>query len=151
MNKIILITITYLSLALNGFAQPGNGCYAKIGSNYYLNCKHIITFDGQDVFTIKNSVESEILINFDVFSEKGEKIASVASSKMVAGETELFTLKSTDSDFSFVEKSSKELFVLSKRFIMKKLRSVSYMFGLICICPRDFTFSALQRLPMYHH
>lgn len=140
MNKIILITITYLFLALNGFAQPGNKCSAKIGSNYYINCKHIITFDGQDVFTIKNSDESDILINFEVFSENGTKTATITNSKITTGDIELFTIKSTDTEFSFVEKASNRIICFVKKVHSEETKKCELHVWVDMYMPSGFYF-----------
>lgn len=115
MKNIVLVFILTVLTMLNTIAQNGRGCPAKIGDNYYLNCKHIITFQGQDVFTIKNADESEIKINFEVFNSKGEKVASVENSKLKEGDTECYLIKSTEGEYSFIEKASNRIICYVKK------------------------------------
>jgi len=115
MKLLTILLFMFGFTALNIFAQSGGQCPAKIGDNYYLNCKHIITFKGQDVFTIKTTDESEIKINFDVFNEKGNKVATVEDSKLKEGNAELYIIKSTALEYSFIEKASSRIICYVKK------------------------------------
>ncbi len=115
MKNLYLLVIVLSFNVLTVMAQSGNECPVKIGSSYYLNCKHIISFKDQDVFTVNYANDSEIKINFDVFNDKGEKVASVEDSKLKEGNAEFYTIKSTAVEYSFVEKATSRIVCYVKK------------------------------------
>ncbi len=140
MKKLYLLALVFSFNVLSVQAQSGNECPAKIGDNYYLNCKHIITFKDQDIFTIKNADESEIKINFDVFNEKGEKVAAVEDSKLVEGDPELYIIKSTALEYSFIEKAANRIICYVKKVQNDKTNKCELQIWADMYMPSGFYF-----------
>lgn len=109
MKNLKLVSLILLSVSFHSYAQIDSSCAVKVGSNYYINCKRIISFQGQAVFTIKDVSSNSIHINFDVFSNKGAKLATVQDGKLVEGDNEDYAIKSTDNEFSFIEKRTNRI------------------------------------------
>ena len=115
MKKLTLLILIFLTGTLKSNGQTETVCAVKIGSNYYINCQQIITFKNQPVLTITNSTDNSIKINFDVFSTSGKKVATVKEGKLIEGNKDLYIIKSTDKEFSFIEKSTNRIICFVKK------------------------------------
>lgn len=112
--KSLIVALTIVMIT-NSYGQTDNVCAVKIGKNYYINCKKIISFQNQPVLTITNSQDNSIKINFDVFSTSGTKVATVKEGKLAEGNKDLYIIKLTEKEFSFIEKSTNRIICFVKK------------------------------------
>jgi hypothetical protein len=115
LKNLILIAFTILSFAFKAYGQKEPECAVNIGGNYYINCKHIILFKEQDILSISNSKGDTIGVNFDVFSIDGKKVAEVESGRLLEGDKSLYSIKTTPSEFSFIEIATKRIICFVKK------------------------------------
>ena len=140
MKNLTLIILLFLTGTLKSLGQTDSICAVKIGSNYYINCKKIISFAGQSVLTIDNSSDPLIKINFDVFSEDGIKIAAVKGGKLTIGEKSAYKIKSTETEFSFIEKTTNRIICFVKRVYDEKNRRCELQVFADMFMPSGFYF-----------
>lgn len=115
MKNLFFLFFVILFTNTNIYGQSNTICAIKIGSNYYINCKRIITFSDQTILTLTNSNDNSIEINFDIFSINGKKEATVKDGKLTEGNKELYTIKSSEKEYAFIEKSTNRIICLVKK------------------------------------
>jgi hypothetical protein len=119
-TSVTLLLFHFLLFPVIIMAQTDTACAVKIGSSYYINCRHIITFRGKDVLNVISTRETPVKINFDVYSSDGKKTAVVKEGKITEGASELFTISSSYTAFSFMEKSTKRIICYVKKIFDKE-------------------------------
>ena len=79
----------------------------KIGGNTYINTPNIIVYGEEPLFKIYRSTSDGLLgIDFDIYKENGEKVATIRKGMIVDGnENEFSILKEVD-HYTITEKSS---------------------------------------------
>lgn len=134
----LFFIILYATINVCG---QSNAIYAvKIGSNYYINCKRIITFSDQTILTITNSKDNSIKINFDIFSIDGKKEATVKEGKLTEGNKELYTIKSSEKEYAFIEKSTNRIICLVKKTFDSKNKRFELQVWTDMYMPNGFYF-----------
>ena len=79
----------------------------KIGGNYYKNTPNIISYKGENLFTITRAESTELLgIDFDIYNSKGKKIAVVKQGRIYSGDKELYEIIVSKEEYIFREKVS---------------------------------------------
>jgi hypothetical protein len=78
----------------------------KLGGNTYINTPDLIVYKGQSIFTVRRSEDGILGIDFDVFNSKGEKVAVFKKGIVVHGDTENYSINSSHSEYSVVEKDT---------------------------------------------
>jgi hypothetical protein len=140
MKDVSLLLLFLFTGILNTNAQTDSVCVVKMGSNYYINCQHIITFKKQPVFTIKNSTSNLININFDVFAENGKKIAEIKNGKLVLGLEKMYKITSTENEFSLIEKASNRILCIVKKLYIQEHKRCELHISVDLYMPSGFYF-----------
>lgn len=78
----------------------------KIGGNYYINVQNIIVADGVSLFTLKRREDGLLAIDFDVYDESGDKVATVRNGNIVQHDSERFQAHKEHHRYWIEEKSS---------------------------------------------
>ena len=79
----------------------------KIGGNFYINTPKIIVYKGDSLFSIVRAERTDLLgINFKIYNEKGEKIASVKQGRIYEGDKELYTVIIEQDRYALIEKAT---------------------------------------------
>ncbi|MBW8049368.1 MAG: hypothetical protein FVQ77_03300 [Cytophagales bacterium] len=140
MKKLTLLLLSLQTCTVDGFTQPVKDCAVKIGSNYYINCKHIIVFQQQDVLTVTDTKGNSIKINFDIFSPNGKKVAAVKDGQLVEGNKDLYDIKSSDKEYTFMEKSTNRIICYVKRTFNKEKNRCELQIWADMYMPSGFYF-----------
>ncbi|MBL0341184.1 MAG: hypothetical protein IPP71_09775 [Bacteroidetes bacterium] len=115
MKNQILIFCAIFTFTFNAFGQKVPECAVNIGGNYYINSKHIILFNGQDILSITNTETDTIGVNFDVFSSEGKKIVEVKLGQIQMGNKSLYSIKSSSLEYTFMEIDTKRIICYVKK------------------------------------
>lgn len=79
----------------------------KIGGNFYINTPKIIVYKGDSLFSIVRAERTDLLgINFKIYNQKGEKIASVKQGRIYEGDKELYTVIIEQDRYALIEKAT---------------------------------------------
>ncbi len=66
---------------------------AKIGGNYFINCESLISYHSKPVFTVKRrESDGRLGIDFDVYNQNGEKVATVRHGNVVDGDVSAYEI-----------------------------------------------------------
>jgi len=105
-------TMLFIGLLLFHFnVMAQNSCAIKIGSNYFIDCKHLISYKGIDVLSLEKTPGDSITVNFDVYATNGQKVATVNKGKIVEGNKDLFEIMANDTAYTFIEKATSRIIV----------------------------------------
>lgn len=146
MKNLSLIVLIFLAGIFRSYGQADSICAVKIGSNYYINCKRIISFQKQPVFTIENSLTKSININFDVFSENGKKVATVKHGKLVLGTIGVYKIISTENEFSLIEKATNRIICFVKKIYVEKNMRCELHVSVDMYMPSGFYFQCTPEI-----
>lgn len=112
MKLAIISALLFLPVGL--LAQDKSTCAVKLGGGTFINMQHIIMYQGTDVCDIKSRQDS-IIVNMQFYSQSGSLIANVVNSRLMGGGKGDLTLKHSNSEFSLISKSTKQILCLVKR------------------------------------
>lgn len=101
-------------------AQPDSSFSVKIGGNYYINFKKIISFSGANVLSVSEGNSGPIKMNFDVYDKNGKIAAKVKNGVLTEGNKNNYELKNTGKDFTFREKGSGRIICYAKKVAATK-------------------------------
>lgn len=72
----------------------------KLGSNFYENTPNLIVYKGENLFVIKRSEGNGLLgIDFNIYDEKGNKIAVVKEGRIYSGDEKKFEIIKTKDEY----------------------------------------------------
>jgi len=112
MKAKIIFLLFILSACL--YAQDKNSCAIKIGGGTFINMKHIIVYHGTDVCDIKSRNDS-IVVTMQFYESSGKLLATVVNSGLKEKNNNDLELKYSDSEFTLISKSTKQIFCLIKK------------------------------------
>lgn len=95
-----------------GFAQQP--CAALLGGCYFINCKSLISYRGQDICTFADWFDPIASVGLDVYSADHTLEARVQNGKLVLGSASRFKLKSSATEFSLVDGSTDRIICMLK-------------------------------------
>lgn len=102
-----------LALVFSGaFAQQP--CAALLGGCYFINCKSLISYRGQDICTFADWFDPIASVGLDVYSADHKLEARVQNGKLVLGSATRFKLKSSATEFSLVDGSTDRIICMLK-------------------------------------
>ena len=80
----------------------------KIGGNYFINCKSLISFNNQPVFRRieRRDTDGRLGLDFDVYDDKGQKIATIRRGNVVQGDTQAYEMKHLADCDKVIEKTT---------------------------------------------
>ena len=78
----------------------------RLGGNTYINTPNLIVYKGTPVFRIRRSDDGTLGIDFDVFDEKGQRVATFAKGVVVQGDEANYKIDSGHETYSVTERSS---------------------------------------------
>lgn len=87
----------------------------KIGGNYYINCKTLVEVDGESLFTVKRRTDGQLLIDFDIYDEKGAKVATVRNASLVSGDKANYDFKKEVDHYTVTTKDGRTLCDLRRK------------------------------------
>lgn len=107
---------TFLSFtfAFISTASAQQHCAAHLGGSWYINCKSLISYHDQPLVTFADWSNPIASINLEVYSTRHVLEAQVKNGKLVKGDPKRFDLKSTDAEFSLVDKSTGRVICILK-------------------------------------
>lgn len=85
----------------------------KLGGNYFINCKSLISFNNQPVFRRieRRDTDGKLGLDFDVYDDKGGKIATIRRGNVVQGNTQAYEMKHLADCDKVIEKSTGRIIV----------------------------------------
>jgi hypothetical protein len=79
----------------------------RLGGNTYINCKTLVEYKGESLFTLKRHDENDYLgIYFDIYNANGERIAAVKRNEIYYGDKEAFEIDGSLNRYVFTEKAT---------------------------------------------
>ena len=79
----------------------------KIGGNIYINTPNIIVYGEEPLFKVYRSTSDGLLgIDFDIYEENGEKVATIRKGMIVDGNENEFSILKEFDHYTITEKSS---------------------------------------------
>jgi hypothetical protein len=87
----------------------------KLGGIFFSNVKTLVAFNDEPVFTIRRHENGQLGIDFEVYSEAGEKIASVKRNNIYSPGKALYVLDGDADSIRLTEKASNRQLVEIKR------------------------------------
>ncbi len=78
----------------------------KVGGNTFVNARNLILYKDECLFTIKRTEDGFIGIDFDVFDEKGERLATIRRGNVVQGNTDDYIINHPLDRYFVVEKAT---------------------------------------------
>lgn len=89
-------------------------CAARLGGSWFINCKSLVTYKGQDVVTFTDWSAPIATVNLDVYGSSHKLEAQVRGGKLVKGSPDRFKLKSSSAEFSFIDGTSDRVICILK-------------------------------------
>ena len=85
----------------------------KLGGNYFINCESLISYDNQPVFRRieRRDTDGKLGLDFDVYDDKGQKIATIRRGNVVQGNTSAYEIKHLANCDKVIEKSTERIIV----------------------------------------
>ncbi len=85
----------------------------KLGGNYFINCESLISYDNQPVFRRieQRDTDGKLGLDFDVYDDKGQKIATIRRGNVVEGNTQAYEMKHLVDCDKVIEKSTGRIIV----------------------------------------
>jgi len=85
----------------------------KLGGNYFINCVSLITFNNQPVFRKieRRDTDGKLGLDFDVYNDKGQKIATIRRGNVVQGDTQAYEMRHLADCDKVIEKSTGRIIV----------------------------------------
>lgn len=96
----------------SAFAQQP--CAALLGGCYFINCKSLISYRGQDICTFADWFDPIASVGLDVYSADHKLEARVQHGKLVLGSTTRFKLKRSATEFSLIDGSTDRIICMLK-------------------------------------
>ena len=87
----------------------------KLGGNFFVNVPTLVAFEGESLFAVRRQDDGYLGIDFEVYSETGEKIASVKKNNIHLGNKDAYALDGDADSMRLVSKSSDQNLVEIKK------------------------------------
>ena len=112
MLRILLVVTVLATCTVPTAAQP---CAARIGGNWFINCKSLISYQGQDVVTFTDWSDPISSVAIDVYGSDHRLEAKVRGGKLEQGSADRFLLKRTAEEFSLIDGSTDRIICILKK------------------------------------
>ncbi|MBK8500093.1 MAG: hypothetical protein IPL52_15040 [Flavobacteriales bacterium] len=107
------LNVLCFALLFSGtFAQQP--CAAYLGGCYFINCKSLISYRGQDICTFADWNDPIASVGLDVYGATHKLEAQVKDGKLVLGSATRFKLKSSATEFSLTDGSTDRVICMLK-------------------------------------
>ena len=84
----------------------------KIGGNYFINCKSLISYDDKQFFTVKRrDSDGQLDIDFDVYDQNAQKVAAVRRGNVVQGDINAYEISHEADCKKVIEKATGRVIV----------------------------------------
>lgn len=104
-----MLLLAHLAVA----AQPH--CAARLSGNWFINCKSLVTCQGQDIVTFGDWSDPIGSVNMDVYGTDRRLDAQVRGGKLTKGDPGRFKLKSGPEEFSLIDGSTDRVICVLKK------------------------------------
>ena len=106
MKKVKLATLLVAAVSLSTFSLSAQKVeYAlKIGSSFYIDCRHTILYKGVDVMSLADIENKGAKVNFHIYSPAGVLEASVKAGKLSGNAAASFAVVSSADKFTVTDK-----------------------------------------------
>lgn len=78
----------------------------KIGGITFINCKTLIDYKGQSLFNLRRHEDGYLGIDFDIYDDKGNRIARVVRNEIYKGDPDRYTIEGTADTYILTDKES---------------------------------------------
>lgn len=89
-------------------------CAAHLGGSWFINCKSLVSYQGNDVVTFSDWSRPLESVNIDVYSTRHVLEAQVRAGKLVKGDAKRFAITAKKDEFSLVDKSTDRMICVLK-------------------------------------
>ncbi len=103
-NSFLSFILIFCFIGLYG--QQKKEMAVKIGGNYYINCKHLIKMNGEDLVNVNASITDKMGVFLHVYNETGNLILEVKDGKVEMNSGNLFSVTNTPKEFLCIEKKT---------------------------------------------
>lgn len=107
------VLLSLLVFLENAHAQQP--CAAHLGGCWFIGCKSLVSYQGQDILTFMDWSDPIATVNLDVFSTARKLEAQVRGGQLVNGSPDRFKLKRSKEEFSLIDGSTDRVICILKK------------------------------------
>jgi hypothetical protein len=78
----------------------------RLGGNNYINCRNLITFRGEPLFTLRRHDDGYLGIDFEIYDQNGTRVATIRRNEVYFGDSEAYQIEGSMNRYILTERAS---------------------------------------------